>query len=159
MLTISEISTKLTSSFPLDYVDSWDNTGLVISCPSNQTALISKILLTNDVTNAVIKEASKKNISLIISYHPLCIKPERTFTANAYPSNMIFNLIQNNISLFTLHTTLDISPDSMTESLLSFLNDNIKSVNLLTTHKSNTNLAEQQIQRRRLSAPRDESKS
>ena len=51
----------------------WDNVGLLV-CPTRPRP-ISTILLTNDLTEAVVEEAVRRETDLLISYHPPLFRP------------------------------------------------------------------------------------
>jgi len=47
---------------------SWDNVGVLLENPKPKES--SNVLLTIDFTEKVLEEAIKKNISVVVSYHP-----------------------------------------------------------------------------------------
>ena len=70
-MKISEIITVLEEVAPLNLQESYDNSGLLIGS-FNQ--YIDKVLITLDVTEAVIEEAIDENCGLIIAHHPIIFK-------------------------------------------------------------------------------------
>lgn len=67
-LLLSTILEGLQNFAPLNLAESWDNVGLLVD-PMENTP-IKKILLTNDLTEEVVEEATSLKTGLIISYHP-----------------------------------------------------------------------------------------
>ena len=122
MTKTKEIFHLLKENFPLHLVPEWDVTGPVVFL-ENRTE--SKILITTDLSNLVVQEAINKRYSLIISYHPPYLRPPRKFSYKEYPALLLTKLIQNNINLFVLHTSLDLEKDSLTENMLSFMENEI----------------------------------
>lgn len=85
------------SSYNLSTPQAWDNTGLLI----NTNSPCDTILLTIDVTEIVIKECIDKNIHFIFSYHPVI------FDKILKIEDKFIKIIQNNISVYSIHTALD----------------------------------------------------
>jgi len=88
---------------PLGLAQSWDNVGLLVGDPERP---IKNILLTIDVTQAVVAEAKALKTDLILAYHPVIwdglkrIRPDDK-------SRSVYELIRSNIAVFCIHTALD----------------------------------------------------
>ena len=88
---------------PLGLAQSWDNVGLLIGDPERP---IRNILLTIDITQAVVAEAKDLKTDLILSYHPVIwdglkrIRPDDK-------SRTVYELIRSGIAVFCIHTALD----------------------------------------------------
>jgi GTP cyclohydrolase I len=87
----------------------WDNVGFQLG---DGDAEVKKILLTLDVTENAINKAIKKNVDLIISHHPFIFKPIKKITNPIY-----LKLIKNNISVFCVHTNLDVIKKGVNDAL------------------------------------------
>lgn len=61
---------------------SWDNVGLLIE--PTEPKNVSRILLTNDLTEKVMQEAVDLQTDLIVSYHPPIFAPLKRLTTNAW---------------------------------------------------------------------------
>lgn len=68
MATAKEIVKGLQSWAPLSLAESWDNVGLLVDPMQDEP--VKTVLLTNDLTEDVVDEAVKKQVGLIVSYHP-----------------------------------------------------------------------------------------
>ncbi|WP_456455981.1 Nif3-like dinuclear metal center hexameric protein [Thermovibrio sp.] len=106
MVKLKEIKDYLESLVPLKEQDSWDNSGLQVG---DGEAEIKKVGFALSVSLPVIKEAKEREVDLIITHHPLTISGVKSFTPNKYPSLLILELIRKNISVYSLHTNLDVS--------------------------------------------------
>ena len=113
MVKISNIYDFLKEKAPLELCESWDNSGMLINANSET----DKILLTLDVTDEVINEAIEKGCQLIISHHPIIFKPLKTLSSN----DIVFKLIQNNISVISMHTNLDATENGVNDVLAQIL--------------------------------------
>ena len=113
MVKISNIYDFLKEKAPLELCESWDNSGMLINANSET----DKVLLTLDVTDEVINEAIEKGCQLIISHHPIIFKPLKTLSSN----DIVFKLIQNNISVISMHTNLDATENGVNDVLAQIL--------------------------------------
>jgi dinuclear metal center YbgI/SA1388 family protein len=82
----------------------WDNVGLLIGDESKD---VKNVLLTIDITKDVLAEAKKLRTDLIISYHPVIWDDLKKITADG-PGSVVYDLINSGISVFSIHTALDI---------------------------------------------------
>lgn len=83
----------------------WDNVGLLVE-PS-EPLLVKKMLLTNDLTEPVLEEAIKKEVNLIVSYHPAIFKPLKRLTQTEWKQRSIVKCIEKRIAVYSPHTTWD----------------------------------------------------
>jgi len=90
---------------PLRLAEEWDNVGLLIN-PLKQSS-VKKILLTIDLTEAVVDEALAEKADLIVSYHPILFRPVNRLNADNAYDRMVMKLIQKNIAVYSPHTALD----------------------------------------------------
>jgi dinuclear metal center YbgI/SA1388 family protein len=81
-----------------------DNIGLQVGNEQNK---ITKVLVTLDVTKQTISEAITRKAELIISHHPLLFRPISKITASETIGNLILQLVEHRIALFSAHTNLD----------------------------------------------------
>lgn len=77
-LSLENIVKSLNDYADLSLAGSWDNVGLLIQPTISKN--IKNILLTNDLTENVMKEAVDVNTDLIISYHPPIFSPLKRLT-------------------------------------------------------------------------------
>ena len=111
---ISEIYKYLDSLYPFNIQESWDNSGLLVEKSDN---ICSKILLTLDITNAVISEAVKKGADLIISHHPVIFHPLKKIISGS----PVFELVRNDVSAMCMHTNVDIAKGGTNGVILDML--------------------------------------
>lgn len=102
-MKVIEIVATIEKIVPLGLAQDWDNVGLLIGGPQKD---VKKALLTIDITKAVFSEALRQKADLIISYHPVIWDGLKRITADG-PSGVIYELIRNEIAVFSVHTALD----------------------------------------------------
>ncbi len=113
-MTVCEVLSMIDSIAPFSTQEEWDNSGLLVGSPAET---VTGILMSLDVTEPVIREARKKNASLIITHHPLMIAPRRILTDEDMEGRIISSLIRSRISLISAHTNLDRAPGGINDSL------------------------------------------
>ncbi|XP_077302911.1 NIF3-like protein 1 [Arctopsyche grandis] len=90
---------------PLSLSETWDNTGVLIEPYTPR--LITKILLTNDLTENVMEEAVEKNTELIISYHPPIFSALKSITQKTWKQRIVSRCLEERIALYSPHTSWD----------------------------------------------------
>lgn len=90
---------------PLSLAESWDNVGLLVE-PTNPRP-IKTILLTNDLTAAVMDEAVAMNCDLIVSYHPPLFRPFKRLLQKDWKQRLAVRAIEGGIAIFSPHTSWD----------------------------------------------------
>lgn len=105
MIKVKNVFEHLNQLANIKLAEKWDNVGLMLG---NYNDEVNKVLVCLDVTTAVVDEAIDNGINLIVSHHPLIFKPLKSLNfTDDFKSNIIRNLIQNNISVISFHTNLD----------------------------------------------------
>lgn len=89
-VTLKFVTDKLKEFASVSLAQSWDNVGLLLE-PSTKT-MITRILLTNDLTEDVMDEALLMSANLIISYHPPIFAPLTRITNASWKVRNVFIL-------------------------------------------------------------------
>ncbi|HEV8537867.1 MAG TPA: Nif3-like dinuclear metal center hexameric protein, partial [Bacteroidota bacterium] len=113
-MLLREIQDILESWAPEELAWERDNTGLQIGSGRRQ---VNKILVTLDITDALIREARKKNIDVIISHHPLIFQAASAVNTGSRMGRLLSELIKLGIDLYTMHTNLDFTHNGVSFSL------------------------------------------
>lgn len=96
-----------------------DNVGLQVGNPNQRVA---KIFLTLDLTLHSLEEAKKNKCNLIITHHPLIFNPIKKLNfENDSKSQLIRELIRNEISCYSAHTNFDFTKDGVSFQLAAKL--------------------------------------
>lgn len=104
MTKIKEIISVLEAWAPINYQEDYDNAGLIVG---NKEAEITNILISLDVTEAVIAEAIAKNVNLIVAHHPIIFKGLKKLNGKNYVERTVIMAIKNDIAIYAIHTNLD----------------------------------------------------
>ncbi len=115
---LKDITNIVESLAPKSYAYKWDNVGLQLGSEKNN---VEKILITLEVTNKVLDEAMENNVDMIITHHPMIFSPLKNINKDDFKGNLIYKAIQNNISIYTAHTNIDIAPNGLNDYLVKKL--------------------------------------
>ncbi|KAG6891626.1 hypothetical protein C0992_001311 [Termitomyces sp. T32_za158] len=95
---------------PLRLAESWDNVGLLLG-PLTQSPVRNsakkRVLLTIDLTTAVLDEAIASDASVIISYHPPIFRGLKALTLKTPLQSSLLQCAAHGISIYSPHTALD----------------------------------------------------
>ncbi|MCX8130634.1 MAG: Nif3-like dinuclear metal center hexameric protein [Clostridia bacterium] len=116
---------------PPDLAEDWDNVGLILG---SSRQVVEKVLVCLDVTDKVAEEAVSNGIDLIVSHHPLIFKEMKRITEDDFKGKLIYNLIKNNISVYSAHTNLDVADGGINECLAEIIG--LREVKNLNKYKS-----------------------
>jgi len=103
-MNVHDLIYQLEAKFPLWIQEEYDNTGAQIIFPDED---VKGIYICLDADMITIEDAIEKKCNLILSHHPLIFKAIKAIDHSESRSKSIIKLIENKISLFSLHTNFD----------------------------------------------------
>lgn len=103
-MKIKEITSFLESIAPLEYQESYDNSGLICGNANDE---VKGALLCLDSTEDIIDEAIQKGCNLVIAHHPIVFSGLKQFIGQNYVERTIIKAIKNDIAIYAIHTNLD----------------------------------------------------
>ena len=103
-MIVSEVTQWIEEFAPLQLQDSYDNSGLLVGEPTTE---VRAVLLTIDVTEAVVDEAISNNCNLIIAHHPLIFKGLKRITGKSDIERCGLKCIRHHIAVYAAHTNID----------------------------------------------------
>ena len=103
-MIIQDVINHLDALAPQAYAEDFDNTGLLVGNSQNK---LTGVLVTLDTLESVVDEAIENNCNLIVSFHPIIFKGLKKLTGKTYVERVVLKAIQNNISIYAIHTALD----------------------------------------------------
>src|SRR5690625_85387 len=99
---------------PASLAYDWDPIGLQIGSIHDKT---KNVLVTLDVFEEVVDEAIEHEANLIIAHHPLLFKPLQSIDFSTPKGKIVRKLIQHDITVYAMHTNLDITDDGVNDML------------------------------------------
>ncbi|KAL7675583.1 hypothetical protein ACOME3_001850 [Neoechinorhynchus agilis] len=107
-MTLKILSNRLSALFTIQSAAEWDNVGLLVG---DQSRLVHRMFLTNDLTSKALQDAINKSNNehcLILTYHPIIFRSIKSIiTESDWQKEIMLKCIQNNLSIYSPHTALD----------------------------------------------------
>lgn len=103
-MKINNLKNIIENWAPLILQEPWDNTGFQIKISDKD---VYKVLVALEVTNSVVDEAVALGADVIVTHHPMIFSPIKKIDCNDITGNYIIKLIQNEISVYSTHTSFD----------------------------------------------------
>lgn len=116
-MRLSEIVRILEEIAPPEYAKSDDAIGLQVGDPAQE---VRRVVVTVDVTPAVVAESIRRGVGLIVSHHPLIspkYSPVSSVRADAYPASLVYELVGARVGLYVMHTNFDAAPGGINDVL------------------------------------------
>ena len=94
--------------YPPSDAAAWDRPGLQVGDPA---APVRRVLVTLDVTGAVLAEAAEVPGTLVVAHHPLLLTPLVSLTPDTAAGALALRAAQDGVSVAAAHTNLDATDD------------------------------------------------
>lgn len=117
MVRVSDVFAALEELAPVETKMDFDNVGLLVGRAEGDA---SKILISLDITDAVIEEAKRMGAGLIVSHHPLFFDL-KSVTDETPQGRRILALAEAGISAICMHTNLDAAEGGVNDALTAVL--------------------------------------
>lgn len=114
MSKVKDVLKYMNEIAPFETAMSWDNVGLLIG---NENDEVTNCVLALDVNQDVLDYTIEQKANLIITHHPVIFSGLKKITSNS----LVYKIIQNNISVISAHTNLDIAVDGVNYALADAL--------------------------------------
>lgn len=130
-----EIINVLEKLAPPFLIDSWDNSGIQIGSIETK---VRKVLISLDLSENALKKAIEENVDMILTHHPFLFGKLANISLDDNKGKMIRDIIKNDITVFTMHTNLDICEGGVNDILCETLGiEVLKPLNNFRTEFSN----------------------
>lgn len=113
-LILADLIRILDDRYDPAWAESWDAVGLVCGDPD---AEVSKVLFAVDPVAEVADEAIAWGAELIVTHHPLLLRPVHGVPATTPKGRLVHRLITNGVALFTAHTNADVADPGVSDAL------------------------------------------
>lgn len=94
--------------YPPAHAADWDNVGLQVGDP---TWPVQRVLVSLDVTGAVIDEAAREPGTLVLAHHPLLFRPLPSLTPTSASGRTALAAATQHVAVAAAHTNLDVAVD------------------------------------------------
>jgi dinuclear metal center YbgI/SA1388 family protein len=111
---LSHVISALEDVYDPAWAEPWDAVGLVCGDP-DQT--VNKIMFAVDPVAAVVDEALDWGADLLITHHPLLLRPVHSVAATTPKGRVIHRLVTHGVALYTAHTNADVADPGVSDAL------------------------------------------
>lgn len=121
MHTVKDVEQMLFEWAPKELAEDWDNVGLLVGNPDTP---VRRILVSLDITEAVVAEAAAIDADLIVAHHPVMNNtwhPVQTIRTDDRQGRILTGLITNGIAAICMHTNLDATDGGVNDILAKTL--------------------------------------
>jgi len=113
-MDVGEVGRIVDELVPLSLAQDWDNVGLLVGRADKR---VRRVKMASDVTAAVVAEAKRNEIDLILSYHPIIWEGLKQVLA----AGPVHDLIRADIAVFSIHTAFDVVSGGVNDQLAEML--------------------------------------
>lgn len=114
-LSVAQLCSAMEAIAPTWAAADWDNVGLLVGDP---TWPAEYVLLTIDLTAAVLDEAVKLGCNSIVSYHPPIFRAVKRFgVSRGTAEGLAAEALSRRIAIYSPHTALDAAPGGTNDTL------------------------------------------
>lgn len=117
-MQLSELVKVFETYWPATHADDWDRVGLTVGNPGSQ---VNRVLVSVDLTEAVIDEAIEAGCQLILTHHPALLRGVTSVADDELKGALVSKLIRSGIATFSAHTNADVQDDGATSILANLL--------------------------------------
>ena len=103
-MLVKDIIQALEAFAPVAYQESYDNSGLQIGDTGME---VTGVLVTLDVTEAILQEAVERICNMIVAHHPLLFSGLKRISGKSYTERIVAIAIKKDIAIYASHTNLD----------------------------------------------------
>lgn len=114
-MNVQDLVDAMQTIAPLEFAETWDRVGLLVGDFAREIS--GPVLLTIDLTEAVLDEAKSLKASAIMAYHPPIWEPLARLTTHSPRERILLRCIEAGISVYCPHTSLDAAPGGITDWL------------------------------------------
>lgn len=113
-MTLSNLLATFERLWPKSTAEDWDRPGLMVGHPEQE---VKKVLLAVDVTSEVLDQAVQENCQLLLTHHPLLLRPVHELGELTLKGNLVTKAVRSGVAIFSAHTNADIAKDGVSQSL------------------------------------------
>jgi dinuclear metal center YbgI/SA1388 family protein len=116
--TVGDVVAALDALYPPATAEEWDVVGL--TCGERSTA-VRRVMFAVDPLPEVVDEALAWGADLLVTHHPLLLRPTHSVATDTWKGSVLHQLIRGGCALYTAHTNADVAADGVNEALADAL--------------------------------------
>jgi dinuclear metal center YbgI/SA1388 family protein len=111
---LAEVVALLDRRYPPSTAESWDAVGTVCGDPDQP---VRKVLFAVDPTSTVVDEALEWGADLLVTHHPLLLRPVHSVAATTFKGALVHRLVRGGCALHVAHTNADAADGGVAQAL------------------------------------------
>ncbi|MBD5787980.1 Nif3-like dinuclear metal center hexameric protein [Cellulosimicrobium terreum] len=116
--TLGDVVRVLDALYPPSTAEDWDAVGLVAGDPA---APVRKVLFAVDPVEEVAEEALAWGADLLVTHHPLFLRPVHSVAATTFKGSLVHRLVRSGCALHVAHTNADVAERGVADALADAL--------------------------------------
>ena len=116
--TLAQVLAVLDARYDPRWAESWDAVGLVCGDPA---AVVRRVLFAVDPVAAVADEALAWGADLLVTHHPLFLRPVHGVAATTPKGRLVHRLVSGGVALHVAHTNADCAAPGVSDALAAAL--------------------------------------
>lgn len=112
--SLADVVAALEDLYPPTTAEGWDAVGLVVGDPA---AHVHKVLFAVDPVAEVVDEALDWGADLLVTHHPLFLRPVHSVAATTFKGSVVHRLLAGGCGLYVAHTNADAAPRGVADAL------------------------------------------
>jgi dinuclear metal center YbgI/SA1388 family protein len=116
--SLAEVVACLDERYDPAWAEAWDAVGLVCGDPG---ADVRRVLLAVDPVAAVVDEAVEWGADLVVTHHPLLLRPVHSVAASTPKGAVVHRLVRAGVALHVIHTNADAADPGVSDALAAAL--------------------------------------
>ena len=115
---LAAVTAALDGLYPPSLAEGWDAVGLVCGDPA---ATVDRVLLAVDPVAAVVTEALDQGCQLLVTHHPLYLRPTTSVAADTPKGRVVHRLVTSGCGLYVAHTNADLAHPGVNDALAALV--------------------------------------
>ncbi|GIG19839.1 GTP cyclohydrolase 1 type 2 [Cellulomonas chitinilytica] len=115
---MADVVRLLDGRYPPRTAEQWDAVGLVAGDPDQP---VRRVLFAVDPVAAVVDEAVEWGADLLVTHHPLLLRPVHSVAATTFKGALLHRLVRSGVALLTAHTNADAAAGGVADALAEAL--------------------------------------
>ncbi|HEX6467862.1 MAG TPA: Nif3-like dinuclear metal center hexameric protein [Streptosporangiaceae bacterium] len=111
---LSDVIATVEGHYDPAWAEPWDAVGLVCGDPDQP---VGRVMFAVDPVAAVVDEAVEWGADLLLTHHPLLLRPVSSVAATTPKGRVIHRLITAGVALYTAHTNADVADPGVSDAL------------------------------------------
>ncbi|WP_432564356.1 Nif3-like dinuclear metal center hexameric protein [Kineococcus sp. SYSU DK003] len=116
--SLQQVVDAIEAMHPLEWAQPWDAVGLVAGDP---TAPVRRIHFAVDPVEAVVEEAVAAGADLLVTHHPLLLRPVNSVAATTFKGRVLHRAIRAGLAIYVAHTNADAGAPGVSDALARVL--------------------------------------